>query len=63
VKYENVLRDCLSQVDIKLSDQQVNKLLRYVSEIELFNKAYKLVGAKNEEIITKHIMDSLVAVK
>ncbi|MDC7238152.1 MAG: 16S rRNA (guanine(527)-N(7))-methyltransferase RsmG [Sphaerochaetaceae bacterium] len=63
MKYENVLRDCLSQVDIKLSDQQINKLLRYVSEIELFNKAYKLVGAKNEEIITKHIMDSLVAVK
>ncbi len=63
MKYENVLRDCLSQVDIKLSDQQINKLLRYVSEIELFNKAYKLVGAQNEEIITKHIMDSLVAVK
>jgi 16S rRNA (guanine527-N7)-methyltransferase len=63
VKYENLLRDCLKQVDIKVSDNQINKLLRYVAEIELFNKAYKLVGAQNEEIITKHIMDSLIAVK
>lgn len=63
MKYENILRDCLKQVDIKISDEQINKLLRYVAEIELFNKKYKLVGAKDEEIITKHIMDSLVAVK
>jgi 16S rRNA (guanine527-N7)-methyltransferase len=38
-------------------------MLRYVSEIELFNKAYKLVGAQGDDIITKHIMDSLSAVK
>ena len=63
MKYEDILRDCLNQVDIKLSDEQVKKMLRYVAEIELFNNKYKLVGAKNEEIITKHIMDSLVAVK
>jgi len=63
VKYEKILRDCATSLDIQLSDNQVSKLLRYVSEIELFNKAYKLVGAKDEEIITKHIMDSLSAVK
>lgn len=63
MKYEKVLRDCATSLDIHLSDEQVSKLLRYVSEIELFNKAYKLVGAQNEEIITKHIMDSLSAVK
>ena len=63
MKYEKILRDCATSLDIQLSDNQVSKLLRYVSEIELFNKAYKLVGAKDEEIITKHIMDSLSAVK
>ncbi|QQO10594.1 16S rRNA (guanine(527)-N(7))-methyltransferase RsmG [Breznakiella homolactica] len=35
-------------------------LLRYIEEIELFNPAYGLVGAKDrEEIITRHILDSL----
>ncbi|MDC7243796.1 MAG: 16S rRNA (guanine(527)-N(7))-methyltransferase RsmG, partial [Sphaerochaetaceae bacterium] len=63
MNYEKILRECASSLNIELSDEQVLKLLRYVSEIELFNKKYKLVGAKDEEIITKHIMDSLSAVK
>lgn len=63
MKYEKVLKDCAASLDICLNENQISKLLRYVSEIELFNKAYKLVGAKEEEIITKHIMDSLSAVK
>lgn len=63
MKYDNILRECLKTVDIKMKDDQIEQLLKYVSEIELFNKAYKLVGAEGEEIITKHIMDSLVAVK
>ncbi len=63
MKYEKILRDCAASLDITLSDNQISKLLRYVAEIELFNKAYKLVGAKDEQIITKHIMDSLSAVK
>jgi 16S rRNA (guanine527-N7)-methyltransferase len=46
-----------------MSQTQIDKMLRYVSEIELFNKAYKLVGAQGDDIITKHIMDSLSAVK
>lgn len=63
MSYEKILRECANSLDIQLSDDQITKLLRYVSEIELFNKAYKLVGAREEEIITKHIMDSLSAVK
>jgi len=35
-------------------------LNRYINEIELFNPAYGLVGAAdNEELIIKHILDSL----
>ncbi len=63
MKYENLLKSCLDQLNIEMSQNQIDKMLRYVSEIELFNKAYKLVGAQGEDIITKHIMDSLSAVK
>lgn len=63
MKYENLLRASLKEIDISLNDNQINQILRYVSEIELFNKAYKLVGASGEDIITKHILDSLAAVK
>ncbi|GHV55318.1 ribosomal RNA small subunit methyltransferase G [Spirochaetia bacterium] len=35
-------------------------LERYIAEIELFNPAYGLVGAKDHgELVTKHILDSL----
>lgn len=63
MKYEKILLECAASLNIKLSDTQIAKLLKYVSEIELFNKVYKLVKANEEEIITKHIMDSLSAVK
>ncbi|MGD1815634.1 MAG: 16S rRNA (guanine(527)-N(7))-methyltransferase RsmG [Pleomorphochaeta sp.] len=63
MKYENLLKSCLDQLNIEMSQTQIDKMLRYVSEIELFNKAYKLVGAQGDDIITKHIMDSLSAVK
>jgi 16S rRNA (guanine527-N7)-methyltransferase len=36
------------------------RLEKYIAEIELFNPAYGLVGAKDrEELVTKHILDSL----
>jgi 16S rRNA (guanine527-N7)-methyltransferase len=35
-------------------------LTRYIEEIELFNPAYGLVGAKTrEDLVTRHILDSL----
>ena len=38
-------------------------LCRYIKEIELFNKAYGLVGAQSEEeLIIKHILDSLAPI-
>ena len=38
----------------------ISLLLRYIKEIELFNPAYSLVGAKDsEELVIKHILDSL----
>ena len=41
--------------------EEINSLLcRYIKEIELFNRAYALVGTKDsEELVIKHILDSL----
>ncbi|MCH3916960.1 MAG: 16S rRNA (guanine(527)-N(7))-methyltransferase RsmG [Spirochaetia bacterium] len=58
---EALLRDCLLQLDIDLSDEQIDKLLRYVAEIELFNPVYKLVGASGDDLIIRHVVDSLAA--
>jgi len=41
-------------------EEIVSLLSRYIKEIELFNPAYGLVGAKDsEELVIKHILDSL----
>jgi 16S rRNA (guanine527-N7)-methyltransferase len=41
-------------------DAIISLLERYIKEIELFNTAYGLVGAKDtEELVIKHILDSL----
>ena len=41
-------------------DEIISLLTRYLKEIELFNPAYGLVGAKDsEELVVKHILDSL----
>jgi len=38
----------------------LDRLRRYIDQIELFNPAYGLVGSKNrDELVVKHILDSL----
>ena len=59
---------CNKDIDIKniiivRRKEIINLLLRYINEIELFNKAYGLVGASStEELIKKHIIDSLAPI-
>ena len=53
---------------IGFSDEQISeyqpKLEKYVSELELFNAVYDLVGADtHDDIIVRHILDSLAAYK
>jgi 16S rRNA (guanine527-N7)-methyltransferase len=44
-------------------EECISLLNRYISEIELFNPAYGLVGTSDtEELIIKHILDSLAPV-
>lgn len=46
--------------DLVADSRALELLSRYVAEIELFNPAYGLVGAKDrDELVVKHILDSL----
>ncbi len=60
--YIDLLKRGLGMMELPLTEQQLEQLARYVSEIELFNPTYKLVGAEGEALIVDHIFDSLVAV-
>ena len=57
-----VLKEGLTQLGIEASSSQIKMLSLYISEIELWNSRYKLVGATGEQLIIRHILDSLSAV-
>jgi len=62
---EGIQALCKNDADIERliaarSQNIISLLSRYITEIELFNPAYGLVGAKSEkELVIKHILDSL----
>ena len=57
-----ILRNGLNQLGIEPDDSQMEMLSLYIDEIELWNSRYKLVGAVGEQLIIRHILDSLSAV-
>ena len=60
--YDSLLHSSLEQLGLDFDETQYSQLSRYIKELELWNPAYKLVGAVGDELITKHIADSLSAV-
>jgi 16S rRNA (guanine527-N7)-methyltransferase len=58
-KYTNLLDEGLAKLGINLDLGQRTQLDAYIAEIELFNPVYKLVGAEGDELIIRHILDSL----
>ena len=60
--YDALIVSSLEQLQLVFEAQQLEQLTTYIAEIELWNPVYKLVGASGDELITKHIMDSLSAV-
>lgn len=62
MKYEELLSRILNEIGITFSQEQIKQTLRFVSEIEIFNPKYKLVGAEGDDIIIRHIGDCLAAV-
>ncbi len=61
-KYDALLASSLQELGIVFDTTQMTQLNAYIAELELWNPTYKLVGAHGEELITKHIIDSLSAV-
>lgn len=55
------LRSGLEQIGINYTNAQIEMLELYISEIELWNNKYKLVGAGGEQLIIRHVLDSLSA--
>jgi 16S rRNA (guanine527-N7)-methyltransferase len=49
----------LAALDIDLPDRGNEKLRAYVREIETWNPAYGLVNASGDDLVVKHILDSL----
>lgn len=61
-KYDALLDSSLKSLGIAFDTAQMVQLNAYIAELELWNPTYKLVGAQGEDLITKHIVDSLSAV-
>ena len=61
-KYDALVDSSLKSLGIAFDAAQMVQLNAYIAELELWNPTYKLVGAQGEDLITKHIVDSLSAV-
>jgi 16S rRNA (guanine527-N7)-methyltransferase len=58
-----LLRKGSVRLGLDLSDEQIDSLVAYVGEIELWNPRKNLVAATGHELIVRHILDSLSGVR
>lgn len=59
----DILKKGLKSLNLNADEMQITQLQRFLSELMLFNKQFNLIGAHSkEDIIIKHMLDSLVAV-
>lgn len=58
-KYQKLLDEGLSSLSLHLDQGQRDQLDAYIAELELFNPVYKLVAASGEDLVIRHILDSL----
>lgn len=49
----------LRELQIEFSDEQQGQIACYLEELTLFNPRLKLVAAENEELVIKHLLDSV----
>lgn len=59
----DLLRRGLAELSLPPDGPLSSRLLRYAAEIEAWNPAYGLVGASGDELIVKHLLDSLAPLK
>jgi len=58
---ETILTRGLAELDLH-NDATRERLERYVAAIEEWNPAYGLVGASGDELVVKHVLDSLAPI-
>ena len=58
----SLLESGLSSMGIAFSGHQLDLINIFIGEIELWNPKYGLVGASGDELVVRHILDSLSAV-
>jgi 16S rRNA (guanine527-N7)-methyltransferase len=64
VEIEELLSNGLIALGITASEQQINAFITYLSELKKWNRVYNLTGLrKDEDIIVKHFLDSLLYLK
>lgn len=57
------LQDGLNQIALNLSEEQVDKLLDYLTLLYKWNKVYNLTAIRDpQEMLVKHLLDSLAVV-
>jgi len=59
MEHEQLLARGLAALDFDISSGILERLSRYVEEIEQWNALYGLVSANEEDIVIKHVLDSL----
>lgn len=57
------LKRGLDQLGISLDTEALRGLESYVEEIELFNPTYKLIGGDLEQLIDRHLLDSIAPLR
>jgi 16S rRNA (guanine527-N7)-methyltransferase len=63
-KPDELLKEGFIELGIIPSDEKINAFMTYLSELKKWNKAYNLTGLKkDEDIIIKHFLDSLLYLK
>jgi 16S rRNA (guanine527-N7)-methyltransferase len=61
-KLRQMCREGVASLGIAFDEGQFHQLFAYLDEIELWNPTYRLVGAEGEDLVVKHLLDSLSAV-
>jgi len=59
MNHEQLLARGLAALDFDISSGIVERLSRYIDELERWNPHYGLVHAEGEELVIKHVLDSL----
>ncbi|MBS9777661.1 MAG: 16S rRNA (guanine(527)-N(7))-methyltransferase RsmG [Gammaproteobacteria bacterium] len=63
VQLQNILTTSCDQLGLVLSDEQQQKLLQYVEELNKWNKTYNLTAIRDrDEMMKRHVVDALSVV-